>query len=139
MEGMSVGQTIALYVIALLVFLVIDLVWLGVIAKERYRKALKKFLVKTYDPKRAFTFYMVYIVGLLIMAVIPAINQDSLGVAMARGLGYGFFTYATYGLTNWAVVKDWPTRITFEDIAWGTFLGFMVATVSFNIYTAIFV
>ena len=136
---MNFGQEITLYIIALAVFLVIDLLWLGVIAKERYRKALKKFMVKKFKPERALAFYAIYIVGMLIMVLVPAVNEDSLGIAMFRGTAYGFFTYATYGMTNWAVVEKWPTKVTFEDIAWGTFLGFSVATISFNIYTAIFV
>lgn len=124
--------------VALSVFLIIDLLWLGVIAKERYNKALKKFMVKKFVPHRALLFYCVYIVGLMVMALVPAINEESLGIAMLRGTAFGFFTYATYGLTNWAVVKDWPTRITFEDIAWGTFLGFVVSSISYNIYAVLF-
>ncbi len=73
-----------------------------------------------------------------IMALVPAVNEQSLGIAMFRGTAFGFFTYATYDLTNWAVVKDWPTRISFEDMAWGTFLGFSVSVISYNVYAAIF-
>ena len=135
---MSFAQEIVLYLIALVTFLVIDLTWLGIVAKERYRKALKKFMVKKFDAKRAFSFYLIYVLGILVMAVIPAINADSLGIALFRGAAFGFFTYATYGLTNWAVVEKWPTRVTFEDIAWGTFLGTAVSVISYNVYVGIY-
>ena len=135
----SFGELVALYLMTLFVFLTIDLLWLGVIAKERYRKALKRFMVKEYRPFRVLAFYAIYVVGLLVMVLVQAVNDDSLGIAMFRGAAFGFFTYATYGLTNWAVVEKWPTRITFDDIAWGTFLGFAVSTISFNVYVSVFV
>ena len=135
---MSFGELVSLYLIAFTVFLVIDMLWLGVIAKERYRKALKKFMVKEFNITRVLVFYSVYIVGLLMMVLVPAVNEESLGIAMFRGATFGFFTYATYGLTNWSVVEKWPTRITFEDIAWGTFLGFAVSTLSYNLYISVF-
>lgn len=135
---MSIWNEIALYAITLVLFIIIDILWLGVIAQKRYAKALKKFMAKEPNMVRASIFYAVYIVGILVMVLVPAVNDESLGIAMFRGAAFGFFTYATYGLTNWAVVEKWPTRITFEDIAWGSFLGFCVSTLSFNVYMAIF-
>ena len=135
---MTLFEEASLFLITLLVFLVIDLAWLGYIAKERYAKALKKFLPKKFDLRKAIVFYVVYVVGLLVMVLVPAINHDSLGIAMLRGLGYGFFTYATYGLTNWSTINKWPTAITFQDIAWGTFLAWSVSTISYSVYVGIF-
>lgn len=135
---MTFFETVALYLITLSAFLVIDLVWLGVIARDFYNRELKKFLPKKFDMRRAFLFYGVYIVGVLVMVLIPAVNQDSLGIAMFRGLAFGFFTYATYGLTNWSTIAGWPTRLTFQDIAWGTFLGWAVSTISYSAYVGIF-
>lgn len=135
---MTFYQELALFFITLIIFLVIDLVWLGIIAKERYGKAMKKWTPKKYDMRRAFLFYGVFIVGMLFFALVPAVNEQSLGIAMGRGLAYGLFTYATYGLTNWTVIDKWPTRLTFEDIAWGTFLGWSTATISYSIYIGVF-
>lgn len=135
---MSVVEYIVLYLIAFTVFMAIDLLWLGVIAKERYRKEMKRFMVKKFKPARALTFYAIYIIGLLVMVLVPAINEESLGIAMFRGTAFGFFTYATYDLTNWAVIEKWPTPITFIDLAWGTFLGFSVSTISYSVYISIF-
>lgn len=135
---MTFMENVALFIIALTVFLVVDLTWLGIIAKDRYNKALKKWLPKKFDLRKAFVFYAVYIVGMLVLVLVPAINEDSLGIAMFRGLAYGFFTYATYGLTNWSTIDKWPTKITFQDIAWGTFLGWVVSTVSYSMFVAIF-
>jgi uncharacterized membrane protein len=35
---------------------------------------------------------------------------------------FGFFTYATYDLTNYATMKVWTLRVTLLDIGWGTLL-----------------
>ena len=84
----SFGELVALYLMTLFVFLTIDLLWLGVIAKERYRKALKRFMVKEYRPFRVLAFYAIYVVGLLVMVLVPAVNDDSLGIAMFRGAAF---------------------------------------------------
>ncbi len=135
---MTLFQLVCLYLQTLVIFLAIDLTWLGAIAKDRYNKALKQFLPKKFDLRKAFSFYLVYVVGLLVMVIVPAINADSLGIAMLRGAGFGFFTYATYDLTNWSTIKNWPTAITFQDIAWGAFLGWSVSTMSYSIFMGIF-
>lgn len=135
---MSLFQEVTLYLIALSIFLVVDLTWLGFIAKERYFRALKKFLPKQFHKGRAFLFYAVFILGLVIMVLVPAVNHESLGIAIFRGLAYGFFTYSTYDLTNWSTVDKWPTAITFQDIAWGTFLSLVVSITTYSLYVGIF-
>ena len=135
---MGVGELVTLFIVTMIIFLVIDIAWIGFIAKEHYDKALKKFIRKDPPPVRAAIFYCIFILGLLVMVLVPAINEESLGIAMFRGAAFGFFTYATYGLTNWTLIKNWPTRITLEDIAWGTFLSFAVSTIAYNIHIALF-
>lgn len=125
-----------IYVIALVVFLAIDLVWLGVVAKDLYRQQLKKHMAKQFNGAAALAFYLLFIVGILLFAVVPAINADSLMYAMGYGAAYGFFTYLTYGLTNYATLKDWPRKLVPIDLAWGTFLSFMVSTVTYSLYLA---
>jgi uncharacterized membrane protein len=82
----------------------------------------------------ATVFYVIFIVGLMFFALVPAINENSLGIAMGYGLAYGFFTFATWGLTNAAVLKNWPNKIVPIDLAWGTFLTFVVSSASYSIY-----
>ena len=78
----------------------------------------------------AFLFYGLFVVGLMIFAIQPALDQKNTAHAFKMGALYGFFTYMTYDLTNWAVLKDWPAGIVGIDILWGTVLSTLVAGIS---------
>lgn len=134
---LTFGNHIVIYLIAVVVFLGIDLVWLGVIAKDLYRKELKKHIAKQFKAVPAFIFYALFIVGMLLFAVVPAINSESLIYAMGYGAAYGFFTYLTYGLTNYATLEAWPDKLVPIDLAWGTFLSFAVSTITYSLYMAL--
>jgi uncharacterized membrane protein len=122
-----------LYVLTVPVFFLVDIVWLGVVAKGFYQKNLGFILSPTVNWTAAIVFYLVYIVGILIFAVVPALRTSSLGKAVLLGALFGFFTYATYDLTNLATVKDWPFRVVVIDILWGMFLCGIVSTASYGI------
>ena len=81
----------------------------------------------------AFAFYLIYIVGILLFAVKPALADQSLAKAAIWGALFGFFTYATYDLTNLATLKDWPLKIVVIDVIWGTLLCTLVASASYLI------
>jgi uncharacterized membrane protein len=74
-------------------------------------------------------------VGLIIFAVYPGVLEGSWKTACIYGALFGFFTYATYDMTNLATLKDWPLNVAIYDIMWGTFLGASVATIGFYIST----
>ena len=102
-------------------------------AKGFYQKNLKYILSPHVNWTAAILFYLIYIVGILIFAVLPGIAKDSLRHAALWGALFGFFTYATYDLTNLALLKDWPLNIVVIDILWGTVLCTAVATIGFYI------
>ena len=104
-----------------LVMFVIDALWLGVIAKDFYRTAMGALLAP--EPRLGFAtiFYLMYPLGLVIFAVLPGADAASVVRAAVLGALFGLFCYGTYDLTNLAVVQDWPLRLTFVDLAWGTF------------------
>ena len=130
---MNISFYLKLYLLTVPVFFIIDLVWLGVVAKGFYQKNLKYILSPNVNWTAAIIFYLMYIAGILIFAVLPAIAKDSLRHAALWGALFGFFTYATYDLTNLALLKDWPLNIVVVDILWGVVLCTMVATLSFYI------
>ena len=131
MELKSLGIT---YVLTFIVFLIVDMLWLGIIAKNLYQKYLGNFLSESINWKAAFIFYIIFIIGIFIFAVYPAINKDSAMHAVLMGALFGFFTYATYDLTNLATLKGWPLPIVFIDIVWGTVLTAIVSFSGFQIY-----
>ena len=130
---MNIFFYLKLYALTIPVFFIIDLLWLGVIAKGFYQKNLKYILRPDVNWTAAIIFYLAYIVGILIFAVLPGIERNSWHYAALWGALYGFFTYATYELTNLALIKDWPLNIVIVDILWGVILCTAVATLSFYI------
>jgi uncharacterized membrane protein len=128
---------IKLYFITLPIFLAIDMIWLGLVAKNFYAKHIG-FLMKTnINWTAAIIFYLIFIVGLIIFVIMPALEKNSWLTALLLGALFGFITYATYDLTNLATIKDWPLLVTIVDLIWGTVLAASVSTVSFLIASKI--
>jgi len=130
---MSFPKLIISYLLTALVFFAIDMVWLGLIAKNLYRKYLGSFLSDTVNWTAAIIFYLLFIVGIFYFAILPAIEKNSLAKAVLSGALFGFFTYATYDLTNLATLKNWPLPIVFIDMAWGAVLTALVSTAGYYI------
>ena len=130
---MNISFYLKLYLLTVPVFFIIDLLWLGVVAKGFYQKNLKYILSPNVNWTAAIIFYLMYIAGILIFAVAPGVAKDSVRHAALWGALFGFFTYATYDLTNLALLKDWPINIVIVDILWGVVLCTVVATMSFYI------
>ena len=128
---MNIIFYVKLYALTVPIFFAIDIAWLGFVAKKFYRDNLGFILSPEVNWGAATCFYLLYIAGILIFAVVPALEKDALGKALLWGCLYGFFTYATYDLTNMATIKDWPLKIVVVDILWGVFLCSSVASLSF--------
>ncbi len=126
-------QLLIAYVLTLVVFLAIDLFWLGFAAKGLYRKHLGSFLSENVNWTAAIIFYLLYIAGIFIFCISPAVEKQSLKHAIIMGALFGFFCYATYDLTNLATLNAWPLYIVWVDIIWGTVLTGLVGTAGFFI------
>lgn len=134
---MSPLQFVYLYLLTVPVFFAIDMVWLGVVAKSFYQTQLVSFLGPV-NWIAGIVFYLIFIVGILLFAVAPALTTQSLMRALILGALFGFFTYATYDLTNLATLKNWPLVVVFGDILWGMVLSSSVATLSYLIGKSLF-
>ena len=130
---MTITKLIFSYTLTFLVFLAVDLTWLGFIAKDLYKKYLGDFLSEQVNWAAAIVFYLLFIVGIFIFCILPAVEKDSLRSAITLGALFGFFTYATYDLTNLATLKNWPLPIVFIDLTWGAVLSGIVSTAGFFI------
>lgn len=113
---------IVLYLITLVFFFAIDLTWLGLVAKNLYKEKLGFILSPDVNWPAAITFYLIYILGILYFAALPAIDAQSLSTAIIRGAFLGFLCYATYDLTNMATIAKWPLSIVVIDMVWGAVL-----------------
>ena len=124
---------IKLYAIALPVFFAIDMLWLGLIAKDYYKSQIGFLMRPDINWTAAILFYLLFIVGLVIFVIAPAVQNMSWTHALLFGAFFGFITYATYDLTNLATLKDWPLAVTLVDLTWGTVLGALVSVVTYVI------
>ena len=130
---MNIKSIILSYLLTFVVFLMVDMLWLGVIAKNLDQKYLGDFLSDKVNWTAAFVFYFIFIAGILIFAIYPAVNKGSVFNAIWMGALFGICTYATYDLTNLATLKDWPLPIVIIDILWGTVLSAIVSFSGFHI------
>ena len=127
---MSFKTGLILYLVTLAVFLAIDLVWLGLVARGFYRRHLGYLMGPKVNWAAALLFYLLFIAGLLVFAVRPAIAGGAPLQALWLGALLGLVCYATYDLTNLATVRDWPLIVTAVDLVWGTVLGGVVSFVA---------
>jgi len=124
---LNIFQFTKLYFLTLPVYLLVDGLWLTVIAKNFYAKHLGYLMSSKPNWFAAGIFYLGYVVGVLIFAVSPALRDSSLGKALVLGALFGLFCYATYDLTNLATIRDWPWFIAVIDIVWGALVSLIVA------------
>ena len=122
-----------LSLIALPVFFAIDMIWLGVVSKNFYRDQIGSLMKSDVNWIAAIIFYLIFIAGLVVFVITPAMEKNSWMHALLFGALFGFVCYATYDLTNLAVAKDWPLLVTLVDLAWGAVLAASVSTVTFFI------
>ena len=129
---LSVVRAIGTYAITIVIFFAIDLVWLGVVAKNFYRQHIGHLLSADVNWPAALLFYAIYIGGIVLFAIKPAFEAGSAARALAYGAAFGFVVYATYDLTNQATMRDWPVLVTVVDLVWGTVLTGTVAFLSYH-------
>lgn len=119
------------YLVATGIFVAIDSLWLTVIAGKLYKKELGSMLRKKPDMFAAVIFYMIYILGIIVFALSPALREDSFLMALGLGGLLGLVMYATYDLTNQSTLKNWPRKITMIDLAWGIVLTGAVTALTY--------
>lgn len=134
---MYLTDMLKIYIVAVPVFFAIDLLWLGVVARGFYAKHLGELLKSAPNWTAAIIFYLLFLVGLVIFVIAPALEKNSFSHALVYGAMFGFFTYMTYDLTNLATLKNWPMQIVLVDIIWGTVLSAGVASITFYIWKLI--
>ncbi len=111
---------LAVYFSFLVSFVIIDFIWLLGIAKNLYRDDMGSLMASEPKLLAGLGFYLLYALGASIFVILPAISKQSFLYAVQYGALFGFFCYMTYDLTNLAVIRDFPKRLAFVDIVWGS-------------------
>lgn len=129
---------IKMYIIAFIIFLAIDALWLGLVAPRFYKAQIGHLMAERPNFIAALIFYLLFIIGVVYFVVNPAIEAQSITKVLVAGALFGFMTYATYDLTNLATLKDWPITVTIVDLIWGTSLSTLIGLFTYLIYNALF-
>jgi uncharacterized membrane protein len=122
-----------LYAVALPTFLVIDMIWLGVVARSFYQGQMGHLMRTQVNWVAAIAFYLLFVAGVVVLAVWPAVERQSFASAVLLGALLGLVTYAAYDLTNLATLEGFPLTVALVDLAWGTILCATVSAVTYRI------
>lgn len=118
-----------LYAVAVASFLVLDGLWIGVVASGFYKKQLGYIFTDHVNFVAAAAFYLMYAAGLVYLVIEPNLGNSLLKVFFTGAL-VGLMAYGAYDLTNQATIKDWPLTMTVVDMLWGTFVTGAVSVVT---------
>ncbi len=121
------------YLLTTGVFFLIDFIWLGTVAKAFYFKRIGDFLLQPFNIPAAIGFYLIYIIGIFVYAILPSYELQQAGRAFFYGGLFGFFCYATYDMTNMATLKGWSMQVVVVDVLWGFILTGTVALAGYYI------
>lgn len=119
------------YVMTTIAFFATDFVWLTQVAPEFYASNLGELMADDVNYGAAAVFYAMYIGGIVFFAVSPALNAQSWRVAALNGAVLGLISFSTFALTNLAAIRDWPALVSYVDMAWGTGLTGVSATLGY--------
>lgn len=129
----QISKIIKLYLLAFLVFLSLDIVWLALVAKNFYAEQIGFLMANNVNWFAALVFYLLFVAGLVVFVIYPAVCNRSFSQALLLGAFFGLVAYATYDLTSLAIIRDWPAIVTFVDLAWGTLLSAIVSIVTYKV------
>ncbi|CAN7237981.1 DUF2177 family protein [Knoellia sp. LjRoot47] len=127
------GRALGRFAVAAAVFGVLDGLWLGVIGRPLYDEALGDLLAAKPNAAAAAAFYVIYVVGITYFVTGPALAEESGRRALMSGALLGFVAYATWDLTNLAVIEGFPASIVAVDLAWGTVATAIASLVTYAV------
>jgi uncharacterized membrane protein len=124
---MFMTRYLVAYIATGIAFALIDSIWLRTMYARLYIPEIGELLMRGFRLGPAIVFYLLHILGMMIFAVGPALANGRWQTALVNGALFGFFTYMTYDLTNYATLKIWSLKVTVLDIIWGTVLTGLAA------------
>ena len=122
---------IVAYIVTAIVFLGLDTLWLTQVALGMYRRELGTLLLDKPNLPIAGVFYLLFVVGIVVLAILPALNGGTWINALLLGAVLGLVAYGTYDITNLSTLRNWSLTVTLADLAWGTALTAVSATLGY--------
>lgn len=124
-------QIAAGYLATALTMLVLDAVWLTMAVPRLYQPRIGELLAAKPSLPPAVIFYLLYVTGIVVLAVLPAMREGGWRRLLVHAAVFGLVAYATYDLTNQATLKTWSTTITLVDMVWGTLVTTLSASAGY--------
>jgi len=128
---MTASSFFKLYGVALVTFFAMDLLWLGVVARGFYQTHMGHLMKPSVNWAAAVAFYLLFLVGLVVLVIVPAVERQSFAHAVALGALFGLVTYAAYDLTNLATLDGFPLKVALVDLVWGSVLCATISATTF--------
>ena len=125
------SRYIIAYVSTAVAFLGLDSIWLSFAAEKLYRPYIGDMIIDGFRPGPAAAFYLLYMLGVVMMAIMPALAESDWRRAAINGAMFGFFAYATYDLTNLATLRGFTVRLTVADMIWGALVSAVAASAGY--------
>jgi uncharacterized membrane protein len=122
-----------LYLIALPIFLFVDVIWLGLVAKNFYHQKIGSLMKNNANAFAALVFYTVFTFGILMFVVMPGLEKSIGYQVILNGALFGLVAYSAYDFSNLATLKDWPFVVTLVDLLWGILLTSLVSVLTYLI------
>src|SRR3569623_73622 len=119
------------YIVTAVIFLGLDALWLSQIALGMYRREIGTLLLDKPNLVIAGLFYLLFVIGIVVLAIVPALNGGGWTTALLNGAVLGLVAYGTYDVTNLSTLKNWSLTVTIADLIWGTALPAVSATVGY--------
>ncbi len=127
-------KLIILYVITILTFVIIDALWIGLVARPLYDQYMGQLLVTNIRWLPAIIFYLMFVFGLVVFVLKPAIKDKNYSLTLKRALLYGLVTYGTYDLTSYITIDGFSLMIVVTDILWGITLTTLTTMITYYIF-----
>lgn len=128
---MPFSRVLGVYGLVVIVFFALDFVWLWVAVPRLYRPEHGERLRQRPKVTGTMSFYLIYLIGLVALAIVPALREGSVLSALWRGSLFGLIAYMTYDITSQTNLKNWPLRITVIDVVWGIVINSVVAVAGY--------
>ena len=128
---------IVAYIAVAVVFFGLDFLWLSRFALDMYKREIGPLLLDQPNLLISTLFYLVFVLGLVLLVVLPALNGGGWVSALWMGAVLGLVAYGTFDITNLATLKGWSQTLALADLAWGTALSAVSATAGYLVVSAL--
>lgn len=132
------GIYLKVFIIGFIIFLAIDFLWLGLIANKLYKQELGDLMKKDVNYVAAIIFYVIFMIALTVFVIVPGIESKSIAKVLLLGALFGLASYATYDLTNYATLANFPLKIVIIDLIWGTAVSTITSLLTYLVYQMLF-